>query len=147
MEDKIMTPVRRNYSQEWLPSLFNDFFDNDWMPKTNATAPAINVSEDEKAYKVEVAAPGMTKDDFKIYLSDDEDLVIAIEKKNETKDENKKYLRREFSYSKFQQKLILPDDVDREQISATVNDGVLTIDLQKKIKEPAKQTPKIIDIK
>ena len=142
-----MTPVRRNYSQEWLPSLFNDFFDNDWMPKTNATAPAINVSEDEKAYKVEVAAPGMTKDDFKIYLSDDEDLVIAIEKKNETKDENKKYLRREFSYSKFQQKLILPDDVDREQISATVNDGVLTIDLQKKIKEPAKQTPKIIDIK
>lgn len=142
-----MTPVRRNYSQEWLPSLFNDFFDNDWMPKTNATAPAINVSEDEKAYKVEVAAPGMTKDDFKIYLSDDDDLVIAIEKKDEKKDENKKYLRREFSYSKFQQKLILPDDVNREQISASVNDGVLTIDLEKKVKEPRSKASKLIDIK
>ena len=142
-----MTPARRNYNQEWLPNLFNDFFDNDWMPKTNATAPAINVSEEDKAYKVEVAAPGMTKDDFKIYLSDDDDLVIAIEKKNESKDENKKYLRREFSYSKFQQTLVLPDDVDREQISASVNDGVLTIDLQKKVVKECNKEPKLIDIK
>lgn len=142
-----MTPTRRNYNQEWLPNLFNDFFDNDWMPKTNATAPAINVSEEDNAYKVEVAAPGMTKDDFKIYLSDDDDLVIAIEKKNESKDENKKYLRREFSYSKFQQTLVLPEDVDREQISASVNDGVLTIDLQKKAIEHCDKKPKLIDIK
>ena len=143
----IMTPVRRNYSQEWLPSLFNDFFDNDWMPKTNATAPAINVSEDDKAYKVEVAAPGMTRDDFKIYLSENDDLVIAIEKKDEKKEDNKKYLRREFSYSKFQQALSLPDDVDREKISASVNDGVLTVDLIKKELKPNDKSPKMIDIK
>ena len=142
-----MTPVRRNYSQEWLPSLFNDFFDNDWMPKTNATAPAINVSEDDKAYKVEVAAPGMTRDDFKIYLSENDDLVIAIEKKDEKKEDNKKYLRREFSYSKFQQALSLPDDVDREKISASVNDGVLTVDLIKKELKPNDKSPKMIDIK
>ena len=55
----IMMPVRR--TQNWLPSIFNDFFDNDWMVKANATAPAINVFETEKEYKVELAAPGMTK--------------------------------------------------------------------------------------
>ena len=60
-----MMPVRRS-NQTWLPSIFNDFFDNDWMVKANATAPAINVIESDKDYKVEVAAPGMTKEDFKI---------------------------------------------------------------------------------
>lgn len=53
-----MMPVRRN-NQTWLPSIFNDFFDNEWMEKANATAPAINVSESEREYKVEVAAPGI----------------------------------------------------------------------------------------
>ena len=61
-----MMPVRRS-NQTWLPSIFNDFFDNDWMVKANATAPAINVIESDKDYKVEVAAPGMTKEDFKIH--------------------------------------------------------------------------------
>ena len=125
-------PIRKYYNQNWLPSIFNDFFDNDWMEKTNATAPAINVIESEKNYKVEVAAPGMTKDDFNIHLGDDNELVISMEKKveNEDKDkENKKYLRREFSYTKFQQSLYLPDNVDKEKISANVSDGVLTISL------------------
>ena len=92
-----MTPSRRNYSQEWLPSIFNDFFDNDWMVKANATAPAINVIESDTDYKVEVAAPGMTKEDFNIHLSEDNELVISMEKKTETNEEdkqNKKYLRR-----------------------------------------------------
>lgn len=83
------------------------------MVKANATAPAINVIESDKDYKVEVAAPGMTKDDFTIHLSEDNELVITMEKKNENNQENKKYLRREFSYSKFQQSLILPDDVEK----------------------------------
>ena len=116
-----MTPSRRNYSQEWLPSIFNDFFDNDWMVKANATAPAINVIESDKDYKVEVAAPGMTKEDFNIHLSEDNELVISMEKKTETNEEdkqNKKYLRREFSYTKFQQALVLPDDVEKDKINA-----------------------------
>ena len=127
-------PIRKYYNQNWLPSIFNDFFDNDWMEKANATAPAINVIESEKNYKVEVAAPGMTKDDFNIHLGDDNELVISMEKKveNEDKDkENKKYLRREFSYTKFQQSLYLPDNVDKEKIRANVSDGVLTIELPK----------------
>ena len=129
-----MMPVRRS-NQTWLPSIFNDFFDNDWMVKANATAPAINVIESDKDYKVEVAAPGMTKEDFKIHINEDNDLVISMEKKTESTEGDKegkkesRYLRREFSYSKFQQTLILPDDVDKDKIDAKVNDGVLTIEL------------------
>ena len=126
-----MTPMRR--SQNWLPYVFNDLFDNDWMIKANSTAPAINVIESEKDYRVEVAAPGMTKDDFNVHLNQDGDLTIKMESKKENREEEKKahYLRREFAYSKFEQTLILPDDVDKDCISAKVADGVLTVVLPK----------------
>lgn len=142
-------PIRRNYEQNWLPSIFNDFFDNDWMAKANATAPAINVAEDKTEYRIEVAVPGMTKDDFRLQLTNDNQLVISMEKKSETndKDKDKRYLRREFSYSKFQQSMILPDDVEKERISASVNDGVLTIDLPKKTAEEKEQECRMIEIK
>ena len=142
-----MMPIRKNnYNQNWLPSLFSDFFDNDWMLNTTNNTPAINVVEDEKAYKVEVAAPGMTKEDFQVYLSDDEHLTVALEKKDEQKDENKKYLRREFSYAKFQQTMALPEDVDKDAISASVVDGVLTINLQKKEMSAKNNEPRKIEI-
>ena len=140
-----MMPMRRN-NQSWLPSIFNDFFDNEWMERANATAPAINVIENDKEYKVELAAPGMTKEDFDVHIDEDNNLVISMEKKNEKKDENKngRYLRREFSYSKFQQTMILPDDVDKEKIAASVNNGVLDIQLPKLSKEEMpKQTRNI----
>lgn len=128
-----MMPVRKYNNQEWFPSIFNDFFDNDWVAKVNTSAPAINVIEDDNSFRVEVAAPGMTKDDFNIHLDENEELVISMEKKEEKKEEkdSRKYLRREFSYSKFQQSLVLPDNVDKDKISASVNDGVLTVDLPK----------------
>lgn len=144
-----MTPSRRNYSQEWLPSIFNDFFNNDWMVKANATAPAINVIESDTDYKVEVAAPGMTKEDFNIHLSEDNELVISMEKKTETNEEdkqNKKYLRREFSYTKFQQALVLPDDVEKDKINANVTNGVLTIELPKRTPEEKAKINKVIEI-
>lgn len=142
-----MTPVRRN--QNWVPSIFNDFFDNDWMIKANATAPAINVIENEKDYRIELAAPGMSKEDFNIKLDEENNLVISMEKKNENKEEDKKngrYLRREFSYSKFQQTMILPDDVDKDAISASVEHGVLTVDLPKQTPEAVQKTEKHIEI-
>lgn len=142
-----MMPVRRN--QNWLPSIFNDFFDNDWMEKANATAPAINVFETEKEYKVELAAPGMTKDDFNVHIDEDNNLVITMEKKNESKEEDKKegrYLRREFSYSKFQQTMILPEDVDKEQIAAHVENGVLNIELPKYTEQEKVKSKRVIDI-
>lgn len=142
-----MMPTRRYYNQNWLPSIFNDFFDNNWMEKANATAPAINVVESDKDYKVEVAVPGMTKEDFNIHLGDENELVISMEKKVENEDkDNKKYLRREFSYTKFQQSLYLPDNVDKEKITANVANGVLTIELPKYSQEEKAKINRVIEI-
>ena len=142
-----MMPTRKYYNQNWLPSIFNDFFDNNWMEKANATAPAINVVESDKDYKVEVAVPGMTKEDFNIHLGDENELVIPMEKKVENEDkENKKYLRREFSYTKFQQSLYLPDNVDKEKITANVANGVLTIELPKYSQEEKAKINRVIEI-
>ena len=143
-----MMPTKRMYNndQNWLPTFFNDFFDNDWMMKTNATAPAINVVESDKDYKVEVAAPGMKKEDFNIHLGDNNELIITMEQKNENKEEHKKYLRREFAYSKFQQSFVLPDNVDKEKIAANVNDGVLTVTLPKETPEQKAKVNRSIEI-
>lgn len=145
-----MLPVSKKYNnQNWLPNIFNDFFDNDWMVRTNATAPAINVLENEAGYEIELAAPGMTKDDFKVCLDDNGDLVINMEKKEENTEGKKHchYLRREFSYSKFQQTMILPDDVEKEEISASVVNGVLKVEIPKIRKPEVPQSKKIIEIK
>ena len=138
-----MMPMMRTNS--WIPAVFNDLFYNDVMPKTNATAPAINVKENDKAYTVEVAAPGMTKDDFNVHINDDGNLVIKMEQKNEKKEEDKnsRYLRREFSYSKYEQTLILPDDVKKDDISAKVDNGVLTVVLPKMVEEKVKVSRQI----
>ena len=126
-----MMPIRRNSA--WLPDVFNDFFDTNFMPKANATAPAINVKESDKGYTVELAAPGMRKEDFNVHINDDGDLTVKMESKqdNREEDKNSRYLRREFSYAKFEQTLILPEDVDKERISAKVENGVLTVELPK----------------
>ena len=119
------------YKNSWLPEVFNDFFYNNNMPKTNATAPAINVLENENEQIVELAAPGLRKEDFDISINNDGDLVIKMEKKNEVKDEKAHYLRREFAYSKYEQTLILPDDVNKDEVGARMSDGVLNITLPK----------------
>ena len=142
-----MTPLGKN--QNWLLSIFNDFFDNNWMEKANATAPASNVVENDNNYCVELAAPGMTKDDFQVHLDDDDNLVITMEKKSENNEDKKdgRYLRREFSYSKFQQTMILPDNVDKEHISAHVEHGVLSVELPKLPKQEKTDNVKRIEVK
>ena len=142
-----MLPVRRT-QDSWLPDIFNDFFDNSWMTRTNYTAPAINVIENEKEYDVELAAPGLDKEDFKVHIDEEGMLHIEMEKKSENKEGKKhgRYLRREFSYEKFQQTLVLPDDVECDKIEAKVEKGVLNVRLPKKelIQKPA--SVKQIDI-
>lgn len=93
--------------------------------KTGVTAPAINVIENDKDYKVEMAAPGMTKDDFKVNVDENNNLTICMEKKEEKKEEkkDKKYLRREFSYSKFQQTILLPETWRRIRFPQKSNTG------------------------
>lgn len=119
------------YRDSWLPEVFNDFLNTTNMPKTNATAPAINVLETETDYTVEVAAPGLSKDDFEVNINNDGDLTIKMEKKSDEKEQKAHYLRREFAYSKYEQTLILPDDVEKEHIAARVVNDVLTVTLPK----------------
>ena len=149
MEGLIMVPARRRYNQTWLPDIFNDFFDTNWMDRMNATAPAINVLENEKSYELELAAPGMTKEDFKVHINDEGNLVIEMEKKTDEKQEKKHghYLRREFSYSKFQQTMVLPEDADKEQISAHVEHGVLNVEIPKIQKAVIDEAKKVIEVK
>ena len=138
-----MKPMMR--TNNWIPAVFNDLFNTEFLPKTNCTAPAINVKESDKAYIVELAAPGMKKEDFNVHINDEGNLVVKMESKTEKKDEDKntRYLRREFSYSKFEQTLILPDDVKRDAISAKVEHGVLTVELPKIVEEKVKVSRQI----
>ena len=143
-----MLPVRRT-TDSWLPDIFNDFFDNSWMDRPTYTAPAINVIENEKEYDVELAAPGLDKEDFKIHVDAENNLHIEMEKKSENKEDQKhgRYLRREFSYEKFQQTLLLPDDVDAEKIEARMEKGVLNVHLPKKEKVANPEAIKHITVK
>ena len=140
-----MLPTRR--SQNWLPGIFNDFFGNEWMEKS--TSPAINIIENDKEYKVELAAPGLTKEDFNVRVTEENQLVVTMEKKQEQKDENSdgRYLRREFSYSKYQQTLLLPDNVEKDKISASVEHGVLNILIPKVAPEAEKPQERSIEVK
>ncbi len=118
------------------------------MNSVNTTAPSVNVKETEKAYIVELAAPGVKKDYCRVHIDEDHNLCVAIENKFEHKEEDKHshYLRREFSYTNYEQKYSLPDDVNEEEINAKVEDGILTIELPK-LKKVEGKTTKQIEIK
>jgi HSP20 family protein len=110
---------------------------SDLTPRASKTAPAVNVKEDDKAYTMEVAAPGIKKEYCRVSLNEEGNLNISIENKMEHKEEDKKqhYLRREFSYTNYQQSYALPDDVVKDKITASVADGILTVTLPKVQKE------------
>ena len=142
-----MLPVM---NRTWFPTLFDDLFDNnEWMPRINATAPAVNVKESPKEYTMDIAAPGIKKEFCRVNIDHDGNLVVAIENKLEHKEEDKKerYLRREFSYSNYQQAYTLPDNVDKENIAAKVENGVLTISIPKLTPKEEAKTQRMIEIK
>ena len=141
-----MLPVMN--SNSWFPSVFDDFFNSDWMPKMKATAPAVNVKEDASAFTMEVAVPGIKKEFCRVNINADGNLDVAIENKLEHKEEHKKehYLRREFSYTNYQQTYVLPDNIVKDHISARVENGVLTIVMPKATKDEAKKIQRQIDI-
>lgn len=143
-----MLPTIRR-TQNWLPGIFNDFFANEWMEKVNHSTPALNILESENGFQVEVAAPGMTKEDFDVKIDDDNHLVISVDKKTESeeRDDDTCYLRREFSYSHFQRRMILPDTIDKENISAKAENGVLTIDIPKQKEKDIPKIDRTIEIK
>lgn len=119
--------------------LFNDFFDNALKQNSQSfTSPAVNIVETEENFKVELAAPGLKKEDFKISI-DNEILSIGAERKEEKSDVSEKFTRKEFSFSSFKRSFTLPDFVDTEKISASYENGVMTLMLPKR--EEAKPKP------
>ncbi len=126
---------KRNYSS---PSIFDEFFNDSYLPgffehnaKSNgSTSPAVNVEEDEKEYRIEVAAPGLEKEDLHVTI-DDGVLTIKAEQKADNKESKDNYIRREFEFSSFSRAFTLPDEVDAEKISAKHKNGVLKVTLPK----------------
>jgi len=123
----------------WFPditSLFDDFLGNVSNNKlsfaTGHSIPAVNIKENEKDFELEVAAPGMEKKDFKVNVENNT-LVISAEKKEEKKEKNDNYSRKEFSYESFERSFTLPQDlVDDNKISAKYENGILKINIPKK---------------
>ena len=145
-----MLLVRRNNDFDWLNNWFDDdFFNTPVMAQTTTTAPAVNVKEDNKQYVMEVAVPGLKKEQVNMSIDKDGYLTLSIENKNEQKDENKKehYLRREFSYTSYRQSYALPDNVNADKIEANVADGVLKVVLPKVEKKEEKEDVKHIEVK
>ena len=153
-----MLLVRRNNDSNWLNNWFDDtLFDVDLMPQTKATAPAINVLETGKDYKMEMAVPGLRKEWVRVNINNDGLLHVAIENKMEHKEEDRecncrkerheRYLRREFTYGNYEQSYTLPDDVERDKISASVADGILTIVIPKTTPEQEAKVMKNIEVK
>lgn len=143
-----MFPVVHN---NWLNNAFDDFFDTAWMPRVNATAPAVNVKENGKAFIMEMAVPGLKKEFCRVNIDEEGNLRVKIENKMEHKEESKKeekhhYLRREFSYANYEQSYELPENVDKEHITAKVSDGVLTIEMPKLSPEDEKKALRTIEV-
>ena len=142
----------RNHSTNWLPSILDDFFNDELMgiPVSRQFAtPAVNIKESEKDYDIQIAAPGMTREDFKINITSDNELVILLEKKeNKEEDEKKKcsWIRREFAYASYSQSFALPDDVNEKEVSAKMENGVLNITLPKKEVQTEEQHTRMIEI-
>ena len=143
-----MLLARRNNDANLMSNFFDDFFDTNWMPKMNSTAPADNVKEDVEKYTMEIAVPGLKKEYCRVNVSNQGCLEVKLENKMEHKDEDKKehYLRREFYYTNFEQSYALPENVDPEKISAKVNDGVLRIEMPKYSKKEEDKQRRLIEI-
>ncbi len=137
-----MLVTRRN--QDFMPTLFNELLN--WNDTTYST-PRMNIMETKDNYKLELCIPGLTKDDVKLSIDAEGNLVVEMTK--ETKKENKeemRYLRHEFSVEHFRQTVMLPDDIHKDQISAKVENGILDIVIPKVTLEEKKQAVQTIEI-
>ena len=146
-----MLATRRN--NDWMPALFNEFFNldnwNNHVCETAQAMPKMNVSESDNDYRMELCVPGLKKEDLNISIDTDNNLVIEMVKTNEHNEEKKetrKYLRHEFNTMQFKQMFSLPENVKKEQITAKVEHGVLTIDLPKFTTEEKKALAQNIEI-
>ncbi len=145
--NKTMATLVRSFAPTF-PSVLQNFF-NDFehvAPTHHNSFPAVNVLEDENSFKIELAAPGLKKEDFKINVHENV-LTISAEQKTESEESksNGKYTRKEFNYSSFKRSFTLPKTVDGEKIVASYNDGVLGLELPKK-EEAKPKEPRLIEV-
>jgi len=140
-----MLVTRRN--QDFMPTLFNELMN--WND-TNYSTPRMNIMETKDNYKLELCIPGLTKEDVKLNIDAEGNLVVEMVKENKSeKKENKeemRYLRHEFSVEHFRQTVMLPDDIHKEQISAKVENGILDIVIPKVTIEEKKQAIQTIEV-
>ena len=125
--------VTRN-NRELMPSLFNELLNwgNSFMPEEHVATPKMNISETDNAYEMELCVPGLKKEDLSISIDTENQLVVEMTKENKKEEKDgRKWLRREFSSTQFKQAFTLPDNVKRDQISAKVEHGILSITLPK----------------
>ena len=143
-----MLLTRRNNDTNLMSNFFDDFFDTNWMPKMNSTAPAVNVKEDVEKFTMEIAVPGLKKEYCRVNVTNQGCLEVKLENKMEHKDEDKKehYLRREFYYTNFEQTYALPENVDPEKITAKVDNGILRIEMPKFSKKEEDKQRRLIEI-
>lgn len=140
-----MLVTRRN--QDFMPPLFNELMN--WNDTTYST-PRMNIMETKDNYKLELCIPGLTKEDVKLSIDAEGNLVVEMVKENKSeKKENKeemRYLRHEFSVEHFRQTVMLPEDIHKEQISAKVENGILDIVIPKVTVEEKKQAMQTIEV-
>lgn len=140
------------WNKPGMTNLFDDFFTKDFMnwglenhSKTDTTIPAVNIRETNENFLVEVAAPGLKKEDFKVEL-DGNLLTISSEKQKGVEENEGRYARREFSYQSFQRSFTLSKDVvDIDQINARYENGLLQLQIPKK-EEVKQKPPRMIEI-
>lgn len=129
----------------WMNDFFSPVFNESFVAdRFISRVPAVNVAETSEAYLVELAAPGLDKSDFKINVDGDV-LTVSGEKRTESADEDKKYSKREYSYTSFTRSFTLPESIDNGKIAATYEDGILKLEIGKK--EEAKAVSKLIEVK
>jgi HSP20 family protein len=134
-----------------VPYVFDDFFKpwNEWFdsgfPQSTMKVPAVNITEQKDEYLVSFAAPGLKKEDFKIDV-DGNVLTISSEKEESSEEKDKKFSRKEYSYSSFRRSFTLPEEVNQEKIEAKYVDGILKVSLPRN-EEAKKPTIKQIAVK
>ena len=140
------SPVRNRERIPMWSDLFNDLFENvvSTPDFRRSTVPTVNIIESDDNYRLEMAAPGLKKEDFKINVENDR-LIVSSEKKTEASDKNEKYTRQEFSYSSFLRSFTLPEVVNLEAINANYENGILSLTLPKK-EEAKPKAPREIKI-
>jgi HSP20 family protein len=142
-----MLPANRRVA--YLPNVFDDIFGNDWWSETlngalTSSKPAVNIAETDQEYRVELAAPGLDKKDFKIDLAKN---VLTISSEKEVMNEEKKesFMKREFCYNSFKRSFTLPETVNSEKIKAEYENGILTVHIPKR-PEAVEKGPRQISI-